>query len=415
MRVSTGPRRVVGIAVAVTLAVGAVGTGTAAAARPSTWPQLGFNSGHTSVNPSEKTLRASNVGRLTQQWKDQIGTAVTGPASVPVVAHRDIFVAAGSTIVAQQLAGGSIAWTFTAPAFTTDPVIARNTVYTFAAGHLYSLNARTGALRRRTAMIDTEGLVYARGVLYTEPAVYGDDVAAYRASSGHLIWRHVVDGPMNAPPAVGHGEVVAVEATTMGPMAEAYATSDGRPLWSQKISPQPNAEPVISRNSVIIATASIGAINAGLTRLNATTGAVVWRKPLRTAGLVSSAPAVYRGRIFQTEEGSFCIGGRETSTITVRKVSTGAQVWSRVYENIPCSEFQLQVTQQRSPVVANHLVYVSELNAKKIRVYTASGALAGVVRTGEFTTSTPVVAAGHVVVSTWDAARNVGFVQAFAP
>jgi outer membrane protein assembly factor BamB len=407
-------RRFVGIAAIVTLAVGALGWEGAAAAAPSTWPQLGSNAGHTSVNAKEKALRASNVGSLRQQWKTQVGTALDGPAGVPVVAHGDVYVAEGSTIVAENLAGGTSAWTFTAPGLTTDPVVAHKTVFTFAAGRLYALNARTGAVRRRTPMIDTEGLVYAHGVLYTEPAVSGDNLAAYHASSGHRIWRAAVDGPVNALPAVGHAEIIGVETTTAGWMAEAYATSDGRRLWSRKVRPEPGSEPVISRKSVIIATASIGPIKAGLTRLNATTGAVVWEKTLTTAGLLNSAPAVFHRRIFQTEEGSFCIGGRETSTITVRKVSTGAQVWSRVYENIPCSQFQLVATEQRSPVVANHLVYVSALNAKKIRVYTTAGALAAAVPTGEFTMSTPVVAASHVVVSTWDTSTDEGFVEAFA-
>jgi outer membrane protein assembly factor BamB len=415
MRAYASSRRVAGIAAVVTLAVGALGGAAAAAAAPSTWLQLGSGSGHTSVNPNEKTLRRSNVASLTRRWKIPLGTPETGPASLPVVAHGDVFEAAGSTIVAVHLAGGSTAWAFIAPAFVTDPVVAGDTLYTFAAGQLFALNARTGAVRRRTPMIDTEGLVYAHGVLYTEPAEFTDDLAAYRASDGHLIWQVAVDGPVNAPPAVGHGRVIGIETTTAGWMAEAYRTADGSRLWSRRIRPEPNSEPVISRNSVIIATASIGTVNAGLTRLNARTGAVVWSRTLRTPGLVNSAPAVFHGRVFQTEEGSFCIGGRATSTVTVRKVSTGAQVWSRLYENIPCSQFHLVATEQRSPVVANHLVYLSELNGKRIRVYTTSGKLAAVVPTGQFTMSTPVVAAGHVVVCTWGTTANEGFVQAFAP
>jgi outer membrane protein assembly factor BamB len=214
-----------------------------------------------------------------------------------------------------------------------------------------------------------------------------------------------------AAPAVGHGEVVWVEETSQGGTALAYSVRDGRHLWSRHIRPRPTSEPVIWRNSVIIASESVPA-PAGLTRLNATTGALVWSRTLNTPGLVDSAPAVYRGRIYQTEEGSFCINGRWTSTLTVRKVSTGAQVWSRESEDLACTPHQIEDTEQRSPAIANHLVYLSELNGKRIRVYTTwRGHLTAVVPTGgELVASTPVLAAGHVVVSTAS-----GLLQTFVP
>ncbi len=55
------------------------------------------------------------------------------------------------------------------------------------------------------------------------------------------------------------------------------------------------------------------------------------------------------------------------------------------------------------------------MNAKKVRVFT-TGKLVTVFSTGEYTVTSAVVAAGEVIVSTWDPyhpAVGTGFVQAF--
>jgi hypothetical protein len=72
----------------------------------------------------------------------------------------------------------------------------------------------------------------------------------------------------------------------------------------------------------------------------------------------------------------------------------------------------------RAAVIANRLVFLPEMNAKKIRIFTTAGNLVTVFFTHEFTMSSVVVAEGELYVSTWNpyaTGGEKGFVQAFAP
>ena len=397
-------------------ALPAVGSSAAASGAGSAWPQLGFNAAHTGVNPNETALSAANVPTLTQQWIHQQGI---NPPDDPVAAGGLVyFVGSDGVLVALNGMTGAPTWSFTEPSTLTDPVVVGSVVYTSASEELYALNARTGAVERATPIVANAGLVYAGGVLYTEPADSSGPVpmGAYSASTGEQLWTANV-GSLIAPPAVGDGEVFALDNQGNGAgqrVLRARSAVDGHALWSRVIGPQVNATPVVSGNTVIVTT-----IAAHMVALNATTGALLWRKtmgPKRTT-FGESAPAIYRGKVYQILELG-CVNGRHLSGITVRGLTTGTRVWSHVYENIPCADAKVGGGGPRSPTIANGLVYLPAMNAKKIRIFTTGGKPVTVLSTGEFTMSTVVVAAGQLYVSTWDPFQSpdgAGYLQAFSP
>ena len=315
---------------------------------------------------------------------------------------------------------GSRAWRIAAPDldhFFTAPVVVGATLYSYQVGSglLYTINASSGTVERTSAMLDNIGLVYSNGVLYTEPSAETQPpqpMGAYDVATGNLLWKANVGGLLGAP-AVAGGRVFSVdEFNPAGRTLNVLDAATGKVLWSRLIGEQSNATPVVSGNTVVITT-----IYAHQWALNATTGAVIWKRTLSTTGGETwSAPAVLAGTLYQVIENACNKAGRFTTVVTARKLSTGAQAWSHVFENIPCGQAKVGGGGPRSPVVANGLVFLAEMNAKKVRVFTTAGKLVTVFSTGEYTVTSAVVAAGEVIVSTWDPyhpAVGTGFVQAF--
>ena len=417
LRRAHGTRRTVAMCAVAVVVLAAVGSSAAASAGlPSRWPQLGFNAAHTGVNPNETTLSAANVPSLSRRWMYQEGI---NPPDDPVVADGLVyFVGSDGALVALNNTTGALQWTFTASSTLTDPVVVGNVVYTSASGALYALNAHTGAVERTTPIAANAGLVYARGALYTEPSASSGPapMGAYQAATGAQLWTANA-GSLLAPPAVSGGRVFSLDNNGRGlgtRLLRARSAADGRLLWSRAIGSQVNATPVVSGNTVIVTT-----ISARMLALNATTGQVMWRKTLgpEQTTFGDSAPAIYTGDVYQILELG-CVNGRHMSGITVRSLSTGVRVWSHIYENIPCAQAVVGGGGPRSPAIANGLVYLPEMNAQKIRVFTTGGKLVTEFSTGEFTMSTVVVAAGELYVSTWDPFQSpdgAGYLQAFSP
>ena len=379
-------------ALAVVPAAGAVD-----AATPSSWHQLGFNGAHTGVNPNETALSASTVPGLTEKWVSSRGSWIP---SNPVVADGDVYWVSGypRTVVASNATTGARVWARHASYILTDPVVVGNTVYTarFAGDKLFALNAHTGAVLRATPMIDTEGLVYADGVLFTSP--YNSELmGAYDAATGRRLWTSGI-GPVDGLPAVADGEVFAVSQLSGGArFLVALDAATGHQLWSKPLSDQANATPVVSGKLVFVDT-----IDGHMTAFNRTTGALVWEKTFGTDAAIDFAPAVFNGRVYQIVQ----LPCR--TIVSVMNAATGAAAWSRVVD--ACAPVG-RGGGDGSPVIANGLVYVP--GAKKICIFTTAGKLVKVLSTGDDTVGTPVVTAGRVFVATYGTGRPHGHMQAF--
>jgi hypothetical protein len=93
-------------------------------------------------------------------------------------------------------------------------------------------------------------------------------------------------------------------------------------------------------------------------------------------------------------------------------------VWSHIFENLPDAQFLVGGGGPLAAVIANGLVYLPEMNAKKVRIFTIAGRLVTVFPRNEFVMSSVIVAEGELYVSTWNPyakGGEKGFVQAFAP
>ena len=417
-------RRLAGFAATAALTVWIVGVTPAGAATPSAWPQFGSNAAHTSVNSHETTLSTSNVAHLSHRWSQPDYSP-----GVPIAADGLVYMVGYDRVVrAFNATTGALKWSFAVAGGTqhaTSLVVVGGVLYTEEDGELYALDARSGDLLHETPMVSSLGLAYSHGVIYAQPARPDGLMGAYDAATGDQLWTVSLGGATNAVPTVAGGRVFAWanghgnSETTLS----AYSAATGGLLWSRLISHPAHGmaaalvagPPVVSGKKVVIATT-----DGHLWALSASTGAVIWKKRLGTpAGVAltppNSAPAVYRGRVFQTTEGRACTSGRSKSTLTVRSLTTGVQVWSRVYENIPCSQVTFGTSISRSPVIANGLVYLTEMNAMKIRVYRTGGRLAAVFPTSEIPATSAIVAAGHVYVSEFDSSADTGAVEGFAP
>jgi outer membrane protein assembly factor BamB len=398
-----------------------------AATGVSSWPQLGFNAAHTGFNPYETTLSRTTVPHVTQTWIHNTDVVRNDSPSVPVVADGKVFEVDGDgNLVALDASTGLQLWKFPSPSsipgYYTAPVVANGLVYTFkrsagfpTRGSLYALNDATGAIVRTFPIFETSSLVYANGVLYTDPAPYNVPMAAYDAATGALLWTAnigILDGDFGfTPPAVADGEVFLTTSDSTGSTLYALGAATGQVMWSRALgvgfTEGVSVSPVVAGHTVIIA-----AHDSHMWALDTATGAVIWQKTLSSIGVAESAPAVSDGRIFQAldcDNGS----GTERKCIQVLTLSSGARVWSHVYENYPLNEVGSSVV-PRSPTIANGLVWLPEMNAKKIRVFTTGGRLVAVIPTGEFVMTTVIVADGQAFISTWDpTATGGGFVQAF--
>jgi outer membrane protein assembly factor BamB len=420
-------RVVAGSALGIVLLVG-LGGGEAFGAGASSWPQLGFNAAHTGFNPDETTLSRATVPHVTQTWIHNTNVMRNDSPSVPVVADGKVFEVDGDgNLVALDASTGLQLWKFSSPSsiprYFTTPIVANGLVYTFKAnsggptppGTLYTLNDATGAVVRTSPMLETSALVYSDGVLYTDP-IGNAPVAAYDAATGALLWSTSL-GPFAGdfgftPPAVADGEVFLTNSdSTATRILYALNATTGQVIWSRAIgvgrTEGVSMSPVVAGHTVIIATR-----DSHMWALNTATGGVRWQKTLLSIGVAESAPAVYGGRIFQAldcDNGS----GTERKCIQARTLSTGARVWSHVYENYPLNVVSSDFV-PRSPTIANGLVWLPEMNAQKIRVFTTGGRLVAVIPTGEFVMTTVIVADGQAFISTWDPApTGGGFVQAF--
>jgi outer membrane protein assembly factor BamB len=397
------------------LGVVSVSSPAGAATMPSAWPQLGADAAHTGVNPNETILNASTASHLSPKWIFE--TYAGFPPSVPVVADGAVFTNGfyGSLESIDQ-ATGALNWRDALGASPsrpfTAPVIANGTLYSYQvqSGLLYAINDATGIVERTTPMLDNDGLVYSDGVLYTEPDnLHGPTppMGAYDAATGAQLWTANV-GSLLAPPAVANGEVFADGDNGV----VVLSASTGVQLWTADGAGQPNPTPVVSGNRLIVTgTRSYQRV------YNTTTGRFVWGKVLAKGYDTWSAPAARNGTIFQSiEEG--CTGdtgsGPETSILTARSLSTRHLVWSRKYENLPCSCGCSEGSAgPRSPTIANGLVYVPDMGGQAIRVYTTSGRPVGSVSTAHPPTTTAVVANGELFVATYDG--SFGYVEAFGP
>ncbi len=234
----------------------------------------GGNGGQTSnwrqwrADPSHSSTAPMGPSNLVLAWKFQTGGSVI---SSPTVSDDIVYV--GSTdgyIYALGAWGGNLIWKFKAQApIESSVAVANGYVYTGGDdGYVYCLNPCTGELKWKTFVNGNLPFTFGNLVLKSSPAVVGTTVYigsldgnlyALEANDGHILWQTKADGPIESSPSVADGAV--------------YFTAE---------------EPK----------------TGGLYKLDAATGAVIWKKelpyqPSFTGGNeMLGSPSVAAGRVF---------------------------------------------------------------------------------------------------------------------
>jgi outer membrane protein assembly factor BamB len=209
------------------------------------WPQFGFSLAHTGTNPYENVLSASDVARLGLDWRF--------PASVSsstAVANGVVY--AGSDdghVYALNAATGAKLWSFrTAGVVVSSPAVANGVVYVGSFDNLYALNAATGAgLWSFRAGPVVSSPAVAGGVVYFGDAL--DNVYALNAATGTRLWSFRAGSSVNSSPAVAGG-VVYIGSDDHNVYALDAAT--GAKLWTFTTGSRVGSPPAVANGVVYI-------------------------------------------------------------------------------------------------------------------------------------------------------------------
>jgi len=282
--------------------VWAIGTSTISV---SSWPMWRADAAHSST-------AQEGPSNLTLAWKFTTNGAVISSPSV-----TDGIVYVGSqdkNIYAIGAWSGNLIWNFTTQgAIESSPAVANGKVYTGGDdGYVYCLDAYTGAFIWKTFVNGDLPYTYGSLVLKSSPAVSGDRVYigsldgslyALNVNDGNIDWKFETSGPILCSPAVADGAV--------------YFTSE---------------EPT----------------TAALYKLNANTGAVIWKQQLPyehqfTGGTeMMGSPSVAAGMVFASSDLRTYYGINAT---------TGDIVWT--FTNPAAMEFIVS-----SPIYVNGELFI---------------------------------------------------------
>lgn len=291
--------------------VWAIGTSPASV---SSWPMW-------RADPTHSSTALEGPSNLTVAWKFTTNGAVI---SSPSVVDGILYVGSqDKNIYAIGAWSGNLIWNFTTQgAFESSPAVANGKVYTGGDdGYVYCLDAYTGAFIWKTFVNGNLPYTYGSLVLKSSPAVSGDRVYigsldgylyALNVNDGNIDWRFETSGPILCSPAVADGAV--------------YFTSE---------------EPT----------------NGGLYKLDANTGAMIWKQQLPyehqfTGGTeMMGSPSVAAGMVFTSSNLRTYYGINAT---------TGDIVWT--YTNPAAMEFIVS-----SPIYVNgELFIIDKFNIAKL-------------------------------------------------
>ena len=329
------------------------------------WPQPGMTETHAAHNVSEKSLNASNVGKLSQLWSFKIGGRIAAPI---VVAGGTVFVNSGD-------------------------------------GYLYAVNATTGAqqwtFRTFAGGQTQEGPIVSGAHVFVGCLVDGNPqqngICALRVSTGSLAWSYFLDCRC-APPAGLAAAPAALGGTLLVPYYQSNAGGKsvlqilngdtGKPQWLYTYpaanggGPSP-AAPAIANGAAYVGEQYIGSVCS----VNLSTKQEDWC--LQTGDDYNSL-AVYKNIVYANtySHGVFAFNASNASQVWHYTPSAGNSSGS----NDP-------------PAIANGIVYVAGagFDGNLYALNAASGALVFVTSPGDggaqTTESSPSVANAVVYVA----------------
>ena len=322
------------------------------------WSQFQFGPCLTGYNPYETILSPATVGNLVLDWRDQGDSGVyTGPAVVDGLVYFGSFEYGG--VYAVNAATGKPKWSNRCGGLQNSsgsPAVAYGQVYVAGAGAVCAFDAATGRFlwEQEDPFGDTPvaQITVSNGAVYVASYHIGNyhtaHVYALNAATGAVLWKVSGDQWNTTTPAVANGLVYS--GCDYGSMC-AFDATTGVLVWEYtapgNISSAAVADGVVYFGSVMLDANNVTPIY--LTALNATTGALIWQRPVTAAANATqddllSAPAVATGTVY--------IGsGYPTPSrchLYAVDAFTGALLWQ--YEAAGTLDYT-------SPTVANGVVY----------------------------------------------------------
>jgi len=294
---------------------------------PGDWREFRFDNRHTGYNRFETVLSPSNVAGLQEKWESE---AYAFEFSSPVVSNGTVYIAADSPygVSAIDAATGTVRWSHkTVDPATSSPTVAGKLVYVGTTHGIMALKVTTG---KQLWYLHTPAVIaaatVAHGVVYASSNV----LSAIDAATGALLWR--------APGAYfGSSPAVAKDVLYVGSERglSAIDPTTGSTIWYFETD-DPVSSPAVL-HGVVYFECNDGTIRA----LNASTGALIWSRPLTTDGNDNSyaSPAVARGVVY---------AAMGDGRLWALNATTGEVRWSR----------QTYASLESSPAVANGVVYV---------------------------------------------------------
>jgi outer membrane protein assembly factor BamB len=330
---------------------------------------LGYDPGHSGLNPTETVLGVGNVGGLVQKWKILRKTFVyCDPTVVDGVLYSGNI--SGGTVNAFNAATGALVWS--TPGYsTTGPTslaVVDGLVYTAAK----AFDATTGAPVWSHDIGATESSpVVVNGIEYV--GANNHEVYAFDAKSGGLLWSHTTGSYVTASPAVANGvvyfaswdgKVYAYDAVTGATVPGGFSAGGAIPF----------APVVVDGVVYVVAQARHRALVAA----DAATGAVLWQ--WRNASLLTP-PAVAAGVIYLNLSSNTWY----RSTVVALSASDRTRLWT----------YRDHHGNVLSPTIANGVLYTGGFQA----LDAATGAVLWHLRIGSSATSA-TISDGTVYVET---------------
>jgi outer membrane protein assembly factor BamB len=315
---------------------------TASSSSDNNWSQSGYDPQHRCVNPTEHTLNPSNVSSLKLAWSYTAGGDVSnGEAVANGLAYVTSY---NGTLYSLNAKTGALKWSYaTGSSIQLDTPAAANGLVYFGteSGNLYALDALTGTLKWR---YNTGGSIYdsptiANGILYIGA---GTTLYALDAKTRALKWSFAPGtGYGNfSSPMVYHGMVYA---GTDNQDVFALNMTSGKVIWHQTVNSSVYASPS-AMNGIVYA--STGAGGRTVYAFDAGTGTLKWHYTIGGEGGFAALAALYNGMVL--------IGSNDRGLYALN-ATTGKLIWRYLPAGGSGDFFN-------DPAVGNGVLYVGSSN-----------------------------------------------------
>jgi outer membrane protein assembly factor BamB len=360
------------------------------------WPQFRHDPCNTGSIEGGAAPSRRAVPGLRLAWSYRTGAAPTGS---PVISRGVIYVAAGRTLHAVELATGSRRW-IARLAGTNGAALAvsRDRIVTWETAGLRILDLQNGRLRRRVAAPNTTGgaPVVAGGLLVVTGS---GGAAAFDLATGEERWRRAIDCfGCTAAAAGARVYLVGQEPPTEGGVlppggVHALDLRSGEDIWFARQGTNfASSSPSLRGGTVFvrIVSGTERRPQHAIVALDAATGQIGWRRPIGARGYLFAAMAASANLVFYPSTDG------QLYAIDVR---TGSVRWRALLGETGSS-----------PAVANGVVYIVDSTPRLVALDARNGHTLWVSSrydassVGEHMAwwSSPAVAGGAIVVGTPD-------------